>query len=191
MSRFILPFADCDPSIDPQAFIAETAALIGDVTIGAGSSIWYGCTLRGDLNRIVVGAGTNIQDGTVVHVNHDPAGDYRETGGGMPTLIGDRVTVGHMALIHACTLEDEAFVGMGAIVMDQAVVEGGAMVAAGAMVTPGKRVRSGQLWAGRPARYLRDIKAEERAHFAYIATHYRDLGAAFLARRHGPGRQKR
>jgi carbonic anhydrase/acetyltransferase-like protein (isoleucine patch superfamily) len=185
MSRFILPFADRGPTIDPRAFVAETAAVIGDVTIGAGSSVWYGCTLRGDLNRITIGAGTNIQDGSVVHVNHDPAGDYRETGGGMPTRIGDRVTIAHMALIHACTLEDDAFVGMGAIVMDEAVVESGAMVAAGALVTPGKRVKTGQLWAGRPARFLRDITDEERARFAYIATHYSELAAAYLAQRAG------
>src|SRR3546814_4583442 len=112
-------------------------------------------------NRIRVGAGSNLQDGTVVHGNHDRAGDYRETGGGMPTVIGDNVVVGHQAMLHACTLEDGAFVGMAAVVMDQAVVEPRAMVAAGALVTPRKTVPSGQLWGGRPARFLRALRAAE------------------------------
>src|SRR3546814_3380689 len=97
------------------------------------ADLWFGCILRGDVNRIRVGAGSNLQDGTVVHGNHDRAGDYRETGGGMPTVIGDNVVVGHQAMLHACTLEDGAFVGMAAVVMDQAVVEPRAMVAAGAL----------------------------------------------------------
>ena len=133
-------------------------------------------------SRIRVGRGTNIQDGTIVHVNHDPAGDHRVTGGGMPTFIGDRITIGHMALIHACTLEDECFVGMRAVVMDQAVVESRAMVAAGALVTPGKRVVSGQLWAGSPARPGRDLSAEERNKLTNIAGHYAKLAAEYLAR---------
>ncbi|HEU4536634.1 MAG TPA: HEAT repeat domain-containing protein, partial [Polyangiaceae bacterium] len=99
-------------------------------------SIWFGCVLRGDVNKIRIGAGTNLQDGTIVHGNHDRAGDYRETGGGMPTIIGDNVVVGHQAMLHACTLQDGAFVGMAAVVMDQAVVEPGAMVAAGALRDP-------------------------------------------------------
>ena len=151
MTGIILPFRGVAPKVAPDAFIAETAVLIGDVEIGPGASVWYGCVLRGDGNKIRVGRGTNIQDGTVVHVNHDPEGDYRETGGGMPALIGDNVTIGHMALIHACTLEDGSFVGMRAVVMDQAVVESRAMVAGGALVAPGKRVASGQLWVGSPA----------------------------------------
>lgn len=187
MTGLFLPFGPTRPTVHPDAFVAETATVIGDVEIGAGSSLWYGCVARGDINLIRIGRNSNIQDGSVIHVNHDPAGDYQETGGGMPTRIGDDVTVGHMALIHACTLEDGAFVGMGAIVMDQAVVESGAMVAAGAMVTPGKRVRSGQLWAGRPARYARDIKPEERDHFAYIAEHYAKLSRSYLDARNAGG----
>ena len=185
MTGLLLPFGGSTPAIDPLAFVAETASVIGDVSIGPGSSLWYGCTARGDINRIRIGRNSNIQDGSVIHVNHDPAGDHRVTGGGMPTEIGDNVTVGHMALIHACTLEDRSFVGMGAIVMDQAVVESEAMVAAGAMVTPGKVVRRGQLWAGRPARYARDIKPEEREHFGYIAEHYAKLSARYLEARNG------
>ena len=187
MTGLLLPYGASRPQIDPAAFVAETASVIGDVSIGPGSSLWYGCVARGDINRIRIGRNSNIQDGSVIHVNHDPAGDYKVTGGGMPTEIGDNVTVGHMALIHACTLEDGSFVGMGAIVMDQAVVESQAMVAAGAMVTPGKVVRRGQLWAGRPARYARDIKPEEQEHFAYIAQHYARLAASYIAARRDDG----
>ncbi len=182
MTGQILPFEGITPSIDAAAFVAETAVVIGDVEIGAGSSIWYGCVLRGDLNRIRIGRNTNIQDGSIVHVNHDPAGDYRQTGGGMPTFIGDGVTVGHMALIHACTLKDGSFVGMRAVIMDEAVVESRAMVAAGALVTPGKRVPAGQLWAGSPARYMRDLKPAELDMIPYLSRHYAKLGAAYLAR---------
>jgi carbonic anhydrase/acetyltransferase-like protein (isoleucine patch superfamily) len=182
MPATILPFDGKTPKVDETAFVAETAAVIGDVEVGAGSSIWYGCTLRGDLNRIRVGRNTNIQDGTIVHVNHDPEGDYRETGGGMPTHIGDGVTIGHMALIHACTLEDRCFVGMRAVVMDEAVVESGAMVAAGALVTPGKRVPSGQLWAGSPARFARELRPDELDLITYLSEHYTKLAASYLAR---------
>ena len=174
MSGVILPFQGVTPKIHPEAFIAETAVVIGDVEIGAGTSIWYGCVVRGDINKIRIGSNTNIQDGTVIHVNHDRDGD-----GGMPTFIGDDVTVGHMALIHACTIEDRAFLGMRCVVMDQAVVESGAMVAAGALVTPRKRVKAGELWAGSPARRLRALKEAEAAEGPYIAEHYAELGAAY------------
>jgi len=179
----ILPHNGIAPKIDPDAFLAESAVVIGDVEIGPGSSVWYGCVLRGDGNRIRVGRDTNIQDGTVVHVNHDPTGDYRETGGGMPTFIGDGVVIGHMALIHACTLEDGCFIGMRATVMDQAVVEPRAMVAAGALVTPGKRVAAGELWIGSPAKRGRDLSREELDLIPYLAKHYRESAAEYLAAR--------
>ena len=179
------------PKVDDAAFVAESADVVGDVEIGAGSSIWYACVLRGDINRIRIGRNTNIQDGSVIHVNHDPTGDYRETGGGMPTFIGDDITVGHMALLHACTLEDGSFVGMRAVVMDRAVVRSGAMVAAGALLTPGKEVPSGQLWVGSPARYLRNLRPGEIEHNVTITRHYVKLAALYLARGefvvyHGP-----
>ena len=182
MTGLILPFDGMTPKVADDAFVAETATLIGDVEVGAGASIWYGCVLRADLNLIRVGRNSNIQDGTIVHCNHDPEGNYRETGGGMPTHIGDDVTIGHLALIHACTLEDESFVGMRAVVMDLAVVESRAMLAAGALLTPGKRVPSGQLWAGSPARYVRELKPGELEEMAYLTRHYVKLGAAFLDR---------
>ncbi len=178
----ILPFKGITPKLAEDVFVAETAVVIGDVEIGSGSSVWYGCVLRGDVNRIRVGRNTNLQDGTIVHCNDPREGDYREIGGGEPTHIGDNVVVGHMALIHACTLEDGAFIGMRAVVLDRAVVESGAMVAAGAVVTPDKVVKSGEIWAGTPARRLRDLRADERGEAAWIAEHYRELAGAYLER---------
>lgn len=153
MKPCILPYFDQTPRIDPKAFIAPTAAVIGDVEIGEDTGIWFGVTVRGDVNHIRIGSRTNIQDGSVVHVT-------RRT---HPTLIGNGVTIGHKALLHGCVLEDRCFIGMGATVMDGAVVEEGAMVAAGALVTPNKRILKGQLWAGSPAKYFRDLTPEEIA----------------------------
>jgi carbonic anhydrase/acetyltransferase-like protein (isoleucine patch superfamily) len=178
----VLPFRGLMPRIAPDVFVAETAVIIGDVEIGPGASIWYGCVLRGDVNRIRVGRNTNLQDGTVVHCNHDPEGDYRETGRGEPTLIGDDVVVGHMALIHACTVGNGAFIGMRSVILDRAVVESGAMVAAGALVAPDKVVRSGQLWGGVPARFMRELSEADRAAGPYIVAHYRELAAEHRAR---------
>ena len=187
MTGLILPYRGISPTIAEDAFIAETAVVIGDVVIGPGASIWYGCVLRGDVNKIRVGRNTNLQDGTIVHCNDPREGDYREIGGGEPTHIGNDVVVGHMALIHACTVEDGAFIGMRAVVLDRAVVESGAMVAAGAVVAPGKTVKSGQLWAGIPARYARDLREEERGEAAWIVEHYRDLAGHYRERLAGAG----
>jgi carbonic anhydrase/acetyltransferase-like protein (isoleucine patch superfamily) len=186
MAGLILPHRGVSPKIAEDVFIAETAVVIGDVEIGAGSSIWYGCVLRGDVNRIRVGRNTNLQDGTIVHCNGDRDGDYRETGGGEPTHIGDGVVVGHMVLIHGCTVGDGAFLGMRSVILDRAVVEPRAMVAAGAVVTPGKTVPSGQIWAGMPARYWRDMSEAEVAEAVWIADHYRELGGNYLATLAGP-----
>lgn len=171
MSHLILPYKDQFPKIDPHAYIAETASVIGDVEIRADASIWFGCTLRGDVSYIRIGERTNIQDGTVIHVSRV---------GHSHTIIGHDVSIGHMALIHACTLEDGAFIGMKACVMDGAVVEKGAMVAAGALVPPGKRVKSGQIWGGSPAHYMRDITDDEKEHFSGIASHYVKLSKSYL-----------
>ncbi len=179
MPALILPHGGKYPSIAPDAFIAPTAIIIGDVEIGARASVWFGCVLRGDTNSIRVGAGTNIQDGTIVHCNHLPAGVDPATPG-YRTTIGAGITIGHMAMLHACTLEDGCFVGMRAAVIDGAVVESRAMVAAGAMVTPGKRVKSGELWAGSPAKLMRSLTNEEIADFAYSAEHYCQLAASYL-----------
>ncbi len=153
------------PKVAPDAFVAPTAAVIGDVEIGAQSGIWFHCVLRGDTNFIRIGARTNIQDGTIIHVNS----------GSFPTIIGDDVTVGHAAIVHACTLEDRAFVGMGATVLDGAVIEEGGMLAAGALLTPNKRIGPNELWQGSPARLWRVMDAEERGKFDQTAVHYVEL----------------
>jgi len=177
MPALILPFRGIAPRIAADAFIAETAVVIGDVEIGAGASVWYGCVLRGDVNSIRVGPDTNLQDGTIIHCNHDRNGDYRQTGGGEPTRIGAGVVVGHMALLHACTIGDGAFIGMRSAVLDRATVEGGGMVAAGAVVTPGKVVAAGELWAGMPAKLMRAMSEAERAQVPYLVDHYKELAA--------------
>ncbi|MBF0286496.1 MAG: gamma carbonic anhydrase family protein [SAR324 cluster bacterium] len=171
MSGLILPFENTLPIIDPEVFIAHTAVVIGDVEIGKDSSIWYGCVVRGDVNVIRIGERTNIQDGTVVHVSSDGQGTY----------IGNDVTIGHMALLHACTLEDRTFIGMKACVMDGAVVEAGAMVASGALVTPGKRVKTGEMWAGSPAKFRRNLTENEMTGFAKTSPKY-----VQLAKKHIP-----
>jgi carbonic anhydrase/acetyltransferase-like protein (isoleucine patch superfamily) len=157
------------PRIAPDAFVAPTAALIGDVEIGAESSVWFHCVLRGDTAPIRVGRRSNIQDGTVVHV----------TGSDLATTIGDEVTIGHAAIVHACTLHDRAFVAMGATVLDGAVIEEGGVLAAGALLTPGKRIGRNELWQGSPARLVRVLSAEERARFDATVPHYLELAARF------------
>ncbi len=163
------PYRQAIPQIDPTAFVAENAAIIGDVSVGAGTGIWYGCTLRGDVNDIRIGARTNIQDGTVIHTSLGVQGTY----------IGDDVTVGHMALLHACTIGNKAFIGMQSLIMDEVVVEDEAMVAAGSMVTPRKRIPRHQLWGGRPARYMRDMTAEEIDYLQTSADRYAALAQEY------------
>lgn len=164
----ILPYHGILPKIDDSAFVAATAVITGNVEIGPDTGIWYGCVLRGDVNAIRIGAGVNIQDGTIVHVSR-PFG----------TVIGDRVTIGHMALIHACILHADSFVGMKACIMDGAVVEQGALVAAGALVPPGKHIPAGQMWAGSPARYVRDVNEKDREMMAYIQPNYVQLAKEY------------
>lgn len=169
MTPIILPYKGVLPTIDETAFIAPGASVIGDVVIGAQSSIWFSTVVRGDVHEIRIGARTNIQDGSVVHVTHEKFGTY----------IGDDVTVGHGAILHACTLGNRSFVGMGATLLDGVVVEEEAMVAAGALVTPGKRVPTGELWGGSPARKMRDLTKEERDYFTYSAQHYIRVMSAY------------
>jgi carbonic anhydrase/acetyltransferase-like protein (isoleucine patch superfamily) len=170
-----LSFGGRSPRVDPAAFVAPGARLIGDVEIGPEASVWYNCVLRGDVNRIRVGARSNIQDGSVIHVDSPKPG----TPEGHPTIIGADVLIGHLAMVHGCILHDRAFVGLGAIVMDGCEIESDAMLAAGAMLTPGRRIPSGQLWAGRPAKYVRDLTSEELAGQQRGVAHY-----VALAKRH-------
>ena len=166
----IYGFEGRTPKLGPRVWIAPSAAVIGDVEIGEQSSVWFHCVLRGDTNYIRIGRRTNIQDGTIIHVN---AGNY-------PTIIGDDVTVGHAAIVHACTLHDRAFVGMGATVLDGAVIEEGGFLAAGALLTPNKRIGRNEMWQGSPARLARVMDAEERANFDRTAAHYVALSARYL-----------
>jgi carbonic anhydrase/acetyltransferase-like protein (isoleucine patch superfamily) len=142
------------PKIHKTAFIAPGAVVAGDVEIGAEASIWYGCVLRGDINKIVVGAGSNIQDGSIVHAD---AADL----GGAPTVVGENALIGHRCMLHGATIEDGAFIGMCATILEGAVVKAGAMLAAGAFLTPHKVVPSGEIWAGSPARKFRDLRRDE------------------------------
>ena len=161
----ILTYGGMTPNIHPDAFIAPGAHVIGKVEIGAKASVWYNCVVRGDEEPIHIGAGTNVQDGSIIHTS----------GGIADTWIGENVMIGHMCLLHGCRVEDRAFVGMGSIVLDGAVIEGKAMLAAGAMLTPGKRIPSGQLWAGRPAKYMRDLRPEELVEHAEMVAIYFEL----------------
>jgi carbonic anhydrase/acetyltransferase-like protein (isoleucine patch superfamily) len=158
-------FAGISPTIDPSAFVAPGAQLIGDVTIGPESSIWYNCVLRGDVERIVVGARSNIQDGSVVHVTRKRHG----------TEIQDDVLIGHMAIVHGCVLESHSFVGLGSIVMDACIIAADGMLAAGSLLPPGKRIGAGELWTGRPARYTRPLTQEEIARNRAGASGYVEL----------------
>jgi carbonic anhydrase/acetyltransferase-like protein (isoleucine patch superfamily) len=171
-----IAFAGRSPRIDPSAFVAPGAVLIGDVEIGPEASIWYNVVLRGDMNRIRIGARSNVQDGSVIHVDPPRPGGPDD---GFPALIGDDVLIGHMAMVHGCTLHDRAFVGLGAIVMDGCEIGSDAMLAAGAMLTQAKRIPAGQLWAGRPAKYVRDLRPDDIARMHEGVAHY-----AALAKQH-------
>lgn len=170
MQAGILSYRGVWPRIGERVFIAPGASVVGDVELAEDVSIWFGCVVRGDVNVVRIGPRTNIQDGTVIHVAKE----------GQGTFIGADVTVGHMALLHACTLQDEAFVGMRATLMDGALVERGGMVAAGALITPGKRVRSGELWAGTPAKKVRDLTPEDVAGMRKLAPRYVGLARDYL-----------
>jgi len=159
------------PMLGRGVFLAETCAVIGDTVIGDESSIWYSTVLRGDVMPIRVGARTSIQDGTIVHV----------TSGFSGTTIGDDCTIGHAAIIHACTVEDFCLIGMGAILLDGARIGRGSLVGAGALVTPGTDIPPGSLVIGSPARVKRPINDKEREQIDYGAKHYVDLARAYLA----------
>ena len=178
----ILSYEGKTPRIDPTAFVAPGARLIGDIEIGPEASIWYNCVLRGDVNAIRIGARTNIQDGSVIHVDPARPGGPAE---GFPCLIGEEVLIGHMAMIHGCTLLDRAFVGLGAIVMDGCEIEGDAMLAAGAMLTSGRRIPSGQLWAGRPAKFVRELSEADLAGMRAGVAHYVELAKRHAAALNG------
>ena len=150
-----------DPKVDADAFVAPTSSVIGDVTLEPGASVWYGAVLRGDVERISVGARSNIQDNCTLHA--DP---------GFPVTIGERVSVGHNAVVHGATVEDDCLIGMGATVLNGAVIGAGSLVAAQALVPQGMRVPPGSLVAGVPAKVRRELTEEERQGVTLNGTHY-------------------
>lgn len=166
------PFLLRQPDIHPSAFIAPNATVLGAVTVGENASIWYNSVLRGDINRITVGRGSNIQDGSVLHLT-----------GELGCFIGDYVTVGHMAMLHACTIGDECLIGMGAIVLDGAEIGARSIVGAGALVTQGKKFPPGSMILGSPAKLVRELTPEEQSglrewaeRYVRLIPHYHSLG---------------
>lgn len=164
----IIPIHGKTPRIHDTAFIAPGCTIIGDVEIGAGSSIWYNCVLRADVSSIRIGERTNVQDGSVLHCDAPHPGDPD----GCPLVIGDDVLIGHMAMVHGCTIHNRGFVGLGAIVMNKAVIGSDAMLAAGAMLTERKVMGPRELWAGRPAKKMKDLSDAAIAGMRAGVMHY-------------------
>lgn len=162
------PYLDTYPALADGVYLHDSAHVIGDVQIGQNSSVWCNTVLRGDVNRIVIGECSNIQDFAMGHVSHKNAAKPN----GSPLLIGNYVTIGHSAILHGCTIGDECLIGMGTIIMDDVLIEERVMVGAGSLVTPGKTLESGYLYIGRPAIRARALNAEELAHLKYSAEHY-------------------
>jgi carbonic anhydrase/acetyltransferase-like protein (isoleucine patch superfamily) len=171
------PYLDAFPTHGERVYIDPAAVVIGAVTIGDDASIWPMCVVRGDVNEIHIGARTNLQDGTIVHVTHE--GPFTRPGG-LPTVIGNDVTVGHGAILHACTLDDFCLIGMGARVLDGARVHRHGFVGAGAVIPPGKEVGEAELWLGNPARFVRRLSEREIEHLHYSAEHYVRLKDRYL-----------
>ncbi|GAB4173494.1 MAG: gamma carbonic anhydrase family protein [Wenzhouxiangellaceae bacterium] len=174
-------FQEFAPEIGRNVYIDPAATVIGQVVLGDEVSLWPNVVLRGDVNRIEVGPGSNLQDGVIGHVTHD--GPY--TPGGHPLLIGADVTVGHAAVLHGCRIGARCLIGMAALVMDGAVLEQEVIVAAGSLVPPGKHLESGWLYRGRPVQPARRLSEDERAMLVYSAGHYRRLKDQYLARQQG------
>ena len=171
------PYLDQFPRLGERVYVDPAASVIGDVELADDVSVWPGCVVRGDVNFIRVGARTNIQDGTVIHVSHD--GPHARLGG-FATVIGEDVTIGHKAIVHACRIGNAALIGMGAIVLDGAVVESHGFVGAGAVVPPGKTVGRGELWLGNPARKVRVLSEADIEGLYYSAQHYVRLKNRYL-----------
>lgn len=166
----ISPYLHWQPQIDPSAFVAASAEVMGRVWIGADASIWYQSVLRGDVHDIRIGARSNIQDHCTVHTSYHVA----------PCIIGDDVTVGHRVILHGCTVEDGCLVGMGSILMDRSRLESGCLLAAGSLVPEGKVLRGGYLYAGSPARERRELSDEEKAFLKSSPAHYVELSKSHI-----------
>ncbi len=159
----ILPVNDKHPQFGDDVFIAPNATVVGDVAMGDRCSVWFNAVIRGDVNSIVMGDQVNVQDGAVIHCTFEKT----------KAIIGNRVSIGHNAIVHGCTIHDDVLIGMGSIVMDNAVVESGAIVAAGAVVTEGKHIKAGELYAGVPAKFIKKVPAElQKGEIERIANNY-------------------
>jgi carbonic anhydrase/acetyltransferase-like protein (isoleucine patch superfamily) len=173
----LAPHHGATPELAAGAWVHPRATVIGEVSLGRDASVWPGAAIRGDVNAIVIGEASNIQDNSVLHVSHktpaNPAGG--------PLVIGARVTVGHSVILHACTIEDECLIGMGSIILDRAVVQQHVLLGAGSLVPEGKVLESGHLYLGRPAKMVRPLTTEEIAYFAYSAEHYVKLARSYQA----------
>lgn len=174
----IRPYMNIYPTLGANVYVDEMALALGDVTIGEDTSLWPFVAARGDVQKIVIGARTNIQDGSVLHVTQD----NQFNPGGFGLQIGSDVTVGHGVILHGCTIENHVLVGMGSIILDGAVVKEKAMVAAGSLVSPGKVLDGGFLWLGRPAKKIRPLTDEELAYLEYSAGHYVQLKNKHMGR---------
>ncbi len=172
----IRSFKNQQPVMGDNVYIDETAVVIGDVTIGDDVSIWPTTVIRGDVESITIGSGTNVQDGSVLHVSH--AGDYSDKS--HPLKIGKGVTIGHRAVVHACTVGDYCLIGIGAVILDDAVLEDYVLLGAGALVPPGKKLESGYLYVGSPAKQVRALKDSEKQFLEYSCKHYIELKDEYL-----------
>lgn len=172
----IREFDSIRPQLGESVYIDKSAVIIGHVTLGDHVSIWPGTVIRGDVHRIGIGEGTNVQDGSVLHVSH--SGDYSP--GGFPLTIGKGVTIGHRAVVHGCTVGNYCLIGIGAIIMDGALMEDYVMLGAGALVPPGRTLKSGYLYVGSPAKQTRPLTAKDREFLEYSYRHYIKLKDAYL-----------
>lgn len=172
----LAPYLDTSPLVGDRVYLHHSCQVVGDVKIASDSSVWCNAVLRGDVNRIEIGCGTNIQDLTVGHVSHKT--DHKPEGS--PLVIGDYVTVGHAVVLHGCRIGNECLIGMGSIILDDVVIPDHVMVGAGSLVTQGKVLESGKLYMGRPARAVRALTGEEIAYLRYSAEHYIRLKDNYL-----------
>jgi carbonic anhydrase/acetyltransferase-like protein (isoleucine patch superfamily) len=170
-------YRNIEPRLGANVYVDEQSCVLGDVVLGDDCSVWPMAVLRGDVNRIVVGHRSNVQDGAVLHVTHD--GPY--TPGGVPLVIGDDVTIGHAAVLHACTVGNRVLIGMQATVLDKVVIEDDVMLAAGSFVPPGKRLQSGYLYLGSPVQKARPLTPDEIANLKYSAEHYVRVKNSYLS----------
>jgi carbonic anhydrase/acetyltransferase-like protein (isoleucine patch superfamily) len=175
-------YLESSPILGERVFLHPSCQVIGDVKLGDDSSVWCNTVLRGDVNRIVIGRGTNVQDLTMGHVSHRTEAKPN----GSPLIIGDHVTVGHSVILHGCTIGNECLIGMGAIIMDDVVVPDHVMIGAGSLVSPGKTLESGTLYMGSPAKAVRALTKEEMAYLKYSAEHYMRLKDDYLKGSHKP-----